>query len=495
MSPVSKSRLLAAGTVIAAFAAASPASAAVQGEQVNRGTGADGFGALAGAASTPRFITDDGRLSYFDHDVRGAARLSQTAGERASSGAYVRDIVANTTVQLASGNVHTTGITGDGATLSLVTDERLTAADANSVSDLYTVNLATRAITLVPASGAAVTSGAITADGKAYVWSDASGTYRRLVSGGATTKLSAAAVPLPLVGLLNRRSISADGQVASLLAPGTGVNMIARAGKTPIPVDPSGGARTLWTLAGIAPDGLTAAVSDETSLRTIAITTGAARRVPGTQRAGAEVVSVGATTAVVAGDGPTVVRFATGGRAPLAAPLAYGNRQTTPYVVSGSSRYALSGRSAAGFDGTGALPVLAAQTLGAATLPGTREPASPLTYVTFSPGCVKGGSSPAQRPSLAVNLPAAADLGRPAAVSVQVNFYNRTTFKLIKSATITESSTFPFVTELPIGWTGNWFLDVAVIPAEGSIRTERWNQGTYTSRSCDDFGAPITAQH
>ncbi len=225
---------LACAALLAAALAPSAASAAFAvGEQVDRGDGASGaspwdsyylpydFTPKTDTNPHPFAISEDGRYAFLTYPT--------AAGKR---GLYRRDVQANT-LRLVLDDVQPTGRTTTGSSVSVVTSRALVAADVNGTADLYLVDPFTAAATLAsatPTGGGvgAVSTGAVTADGTAVVYSAPGGTYRRVLTQATATRLSTRALD-PLTAPfypsssstlreanLSRQALSADGTRALL---------------------------------------------------------------------------------------------------------------------------------------------------------------------------------------------------------------------------------------------------------------------------------------
>lgn len=470
-----------AALTCAAASCATPALAAT-GEQVNRGNGVAGAGGLTGTLSTPRFVSDDGRYSLFDHSIRGAVYKSQTAEERRGSGLYLRDIVANTTTQVVSGNVRTTGVTQDLAVASLVTAERLTPADTDTLDDLYVVDATTRVATLVPTGAGAVQNGAITRDGSAYVWSDATGTYRQPRAGGAAVKLSTDLISGPNNGLVNRTTMSADGRTVAVFHPTNYNKSIARLGAAAVPVLlPGSDPGELGSSPLVSADGRVALASVFGKFWVVDIATGAVRLLlPGSSNqifTPIETLSDTGTSAIVVRGG-TVQRLnlATGGLTVLL------NGPANWFVLSANEKFILTGLGGR----EGGMPTLTVQPMNGQPVPaGSGDAPAPTAYLSFDPGCVKSGAFGRFYRPFVVFQSWLGDWA-PEARSATVVFRSRTTGAVIRTVTMTPMS--PVGKELPIGWTGNWIADMSVMLVDGRVLNQRWYQGIYTgTETCPNW--------
>lgn len=250
--PTLPSRRQRRGLAFAAFAcvASIPSTAYgafVVGEQVDRGDGASGgapwqqnaFAADAPFAR-PFAISDDGRFAFITYPTVGHVR-----------GLYRRDVQLNT-LRLVADDVRPTGWTRAGQYLSVLTPKALSPADANATADLYLLDPFSGAATLASKApdGAAlgeVTSGAVTADGTAVVYSRPGGTERRVLSAAAATRLSTRAMPpyedtfLPHLNTgphanVTRSGLSTDGTRVVLEGGAVG----AASGEVVLPTDADG---------------------------------------------------------------------------------------------------------------------------------------------------------------------------------------------------------------------------------------------------------------
>lgn len=468
---------------LAAAVLAPTANAAVPlGEQVNRGTGVAGVGAFTGTASFGRGVTDDGRLALFDHRVLGAAGKSQSEAERKTSGVYVRDVASNTTTQLVSGNARTTGLTDALDRISILTSDKLTAADTDTTQDLYLVDVATKVATLV-ATPQPVLDGALTRDGKTIVWADATGVYRRaltstsaeLVTNGALAGDSAT-----LGGLLNRKLISRDGGVVAIQTGGAaGQLAIARAGKAAIAVgSASGGSLRL------AADGRRAFAYTDLSLRGIDVVAGTVTAgdvspsVKGSSVSLDQVNDDGTAGVLVVQGAHWKLDLVAGKRTVL---LEDRNHQTASSWVTGRAysqnlRYALANVDYPAGGATAGQTLLALP-LGGATLPGGTDAPSPFAYLVFDPGCVaRYAWLQPRKPGVYMQDQS----GLPTPVSATVNFFNTSTGKHLATASFPASGGFPYYSyNLNIGWTGGWRAEASLKLSDGRTVTDRWYQSSY----------------
>lgn len=486
-------RLLASVLISAALPAG--ASAATIGEQVDRQTGVAGGTILAGGTPTPRWVSDDGRFVLFDEDVRGPARASQTAGERSASGVYLRDTVADTSTQLAKGNVRTTNLTSDLKTISVVTSEALTAADTDGTPDLYLIDVASRAPTLFPTGTGFVRDGAISTDGSAVVWSDADGTWRRPAAvGAAAVRLSTKVMPgVPSVGataylpeqiggLRGRQSISRDGSAVGFIVeePAGGISVtlhafVVRLGKADVPLDTG-------SSPFLSPDGNTAYAIDRqgaTTLRAYDVNAGGAAH----DVADSSAIGIPYLTDVST-DGRTLALFDWQTTAMRTVDTSSGATSAVgpalPSVAT-SSRTLLSANGAFEAATTPRGHLMLVPT-GATPLPEAPDLPSPLSWVGFDLGCTRSpyGISSNRRPSFAV----LDDTFTPTAASARLVFRSTSGIP-IGTYTVRPGAG----ASVPLGWVGNWVLDATVTLADGRSLTARWTQGPYSGTdSCDWVG-------
>ncbi len=189
--PRRRSGLLACAALFGAALAPSAAHAAYAvGEQIDRADGASGGIPWAQNVYTakvnyarPFAISDDGRFAFLTYPTSDTTR-----------GLYRRDLLLNT-LRLVADDVRPTGWTRSGQYLSAITSRALAAADTNGTADLYLLDPFSGAATLASTApgGAAlggVTSGAVTADATAVVYSRPGGTSRRVLASATASTLS-----------------------------------------------------------------------------------------------------------------------------------------------------------------------------------------------------------------------------------------------------------------------------------------------------------------
>jgi hypothetical protein len=219
----------AAGLAFAAFAA--PTALGAEYEQIDRATGVTGASPLspANVTASSTAITDDGRSAYFTFGV-------DQGPWAAAAGFYRREIDTNKTTLIAAGsNSRLVGLTNDGETVSFVTPARLSPADTNSLSDLYSYTAATGKIDLVSradgVNGVALgltSGGFIVRDGKTALFGTSLGIGKRTLATGSTVKVAGSSGTTPLgalhPGQRQDYGASADGSVfvsgTNLVSPG-----------------------------------------------------------------------------------------------------------------------------------------------------------------------------------------------------------------------------------------------------------------------------------
>jgi hypothetical protein len=218
-------------TAGSAAAAVSPAAAVPPAELVSRATGANGWSPLkfswfnrAGA------ISSNGRYSAFSVGLLAFAGEDGESDFRAPL--YVRDIQANTTVELAPlGFSSATAFDRGDRLLSFSTDQPLVPEDTDTLSDLYLYDAITGQKALIGrASGvngapAKSAQGIVSGDGRSVVFQSddlpglGAGVFRRDLTTNITSKISGA-LASEQGEIIN--SISDDGRKVGTFKPSTG---------------------------------------------------------------------------------------------------------------------------------------------------------------------------------------------------------------------------------------------------------------------------------
>lgn len=489
-------------SITAAFAAAALALPAlaqaaptfVRGEQVDRG---DGPGGTTGwVAYTPGVqvfdypqggpfaVTDDGRYAFLTYPTSSTKR-----------GLYRRDLVANTS-RLVLDDVVPTGATTSRAKLSVITKRSLAAADTNAGNDLYLVDPFTGAATLASTTpaGAALgdlTTGAITADGSAVVYSRPGGTYRRVLTSTTPTLLSARALPSSAANLSDQ-ALSADGHAALLsgdwavTTAATGDRSLAETSSGPGPIS-------------ISADGTTAArIVAETTSATPKIVVRVYNLAAGTKRTvtpGLPANAGGFDIVRLSADGRTAVAtasFAGTSTTSTPAPATYvlgtvdlttGAVATTsgsfaspaPRLLSPNGRYGITADAAH----TWVVPTAAG-----ATLPGGTDGAAALVFITYGAGCKPPASAAwwyDGRPSVMLNQSAYYASGfavPPTSVAVRASVAS--TGAVMNAFTLVPGDDSRKLN----AYYGAINLDVTAKFPDGSTSTGRGPVSAYTAPTC-----------
>ena len=413
--------------------------------------------------------------------------LYQSLAQVSHSGLYLRDLQNGHTTQIVSGNVSDINVTADGTTASFLSPNRLVPTAPNSRDNLYLVNIATKALTLVPTGATSgddgersVRLGAISRDGRSVVWTlddDSSATHEAsfhlaLTPGADRTSLGDAALA-PAYSTssndgFNAKSVSDDGRTV-LVADQVwrdGVDLGTAAYGAVV----SGDGKTVAWVGDIV--GTTANVY-KFDVATGAVTHQPLNAVVNYEPAvhlnadGTQLTIQGKFTSTSAATG--IADVATGAVHQIG-PTVTGDSQQ-PTVLSSNEQFAL----------LGAWPHVFAYPFTAAALPGTLDPPSAFVYLSYDSGCKHGPgySSGGVRSSLTF---AAAPAASPKATSAAITVRQLGTNTVLAQFTLTSGAAHP----MAIGY-GNWSLTASVKLADGRTVTDKATQPAYTPDACQEI--------
>ncbi|MBJ7470476.1 MAG: hypothetical protein JHD16_04210 [Solirubrobacteraceae bacterium] len=463
-----------AATLLALALPTTALAAQLPGEQIDRGDGIAGTSALADTFASSPQLSDDGRFAAFAYSSASGSKSGQVSPAlRPVLGIYVRDIVANRTIQVVSTEgAYATQfqLSADGSKISIVTANKLLPSDTDLTSDVYIADVATKALTLATSTSEEA-GGQITRDGTALLWTTPGTIKRTPLAGGPTTTLA--------TGSYGIEAASADGTtVAYRLADDYSTIEVARQGASPVRI-PAGAPESIVRVA-ISPDGKTAALLpfNQRDVRRLDVQTGtitpATWRVTGYPNGTSFSLSndgwllVTASTADYRKTSIGEVNLRTREVRALALDLDW-----QPSALTANGRFATTGYGHIYVAPTGTTP-----------LPGTVDPPSPFAYLRFDYGC---RSSSFLIPGIKASIAAAYGVPLsllPAPTGASIVVRDRATNRITNQFAITSASaTYPIS---PVS--GNFRVDASVKLADGRTVSNTYYQDGYQRADCFPFG-------